>query len=372
MLAGLQAPAGERRPMSPAARPAAPLAPPIPAADLRRLAAAALCAAGAQPAHAAWAADILVEGDLMGLGTHGVLRLMTYCERLRLGGINAQAAIRMERKAPALALVDGDNALGPAVAMTALEAGLEIAAEQGLAYVGCRNSNHLGALAPYGLKACEMGFVLICGTNASTTIAPWGGREARLGNNPLSIAAPCPEPPHFLLDMAMSVAARGKIRKARDEGTAIPGDWAVDAAGKPTTDPAAALQGFLLPFGAHKGSGLSLAVDLLSGVLSGARFLTDITPWTDYPELPSGTGHFLLLIDPKRLLGEEAYGAAIGHFRALVQGTPPADPDHPVQLPGEREQQRRADALARGVALPAGLMAKIERLASGEAVPGGA
>jgi LDH2 family malate/lactate/ureidoglycolate dehydrogenase len=237
--------------------------------DLRERAAAALSAAGAAPAHAAATADILVEGDLMGLGTHGVLRLLTYCERLRLGGINARAEIDVERRAPSLAVVDGDDGLGPAVAMAALDAGFAMAEETGIAYLGCRRSHHLGALAPYGLKACERGFVLACGTNASPTIAPWGGREARLGNNPLSIAAPCPDAPHFILDMAMSVAARGKIRKALDEGGSIPEGWAVDAAGRPTTDPAAALGGFLLPFGGHKGSGLSQAVDLLSAVLSG-------------------------------------------------------------------------------------------------------
>jgi len=337
--------------------------------DLRRLAVAAFTRAGAAEEQAAATADILVEGDLMGLGTHGVLRVLLYCERLRLGGINGKAKIAVARKAPSLALVDGDNGLGPAVATTALNEGLAMAAETGIAYVGCRASNHLGALAPYGLKACARGFVLVCGTNASTTIAPWGGREARLGNNPLSIAAPCPEAPHFLLDMAMSVAARGKIRKALDEGGQIPEGWAVDAAGRPTTDPAAALGGFLLPFGGHKGSGLSQAVDLLSGVLSGARFLTDITAWTDFPERPSGTGHFFLLIDPTRLLGAEAYGAAIARFRALVQGTPAADPAQPVQLPGEREQQRRDAALARGVVLPRDLVTKIEALVSGEAAP---
>ncbi|WP_340120150.1 Ldh family oxidoreductase [Pelagibius sp. 7325] len=338
-------------------------------AELRRLAVAALSAAGAQAQHAAWTADILVEGDMMGLGTHGVLRLLTYCERLRLGGIKGAADIAVERRAASLALVDGDNGLGPAVAMAALEAGLAMVADSGMAYLGCRESNHLGALAPYGLKACAAGYVLICGTNASTTIAPWGGREARLGNNPLSIAAPCPGStesggPHFLLDMAMSVAARGKIRKALDEGQPIPEGWAVDAAGKPTTDPAAALSGFLLPFGGHKGSGLSLAVDMLSGVLSGARFLTDISPWTDYPERPCGTGHFFLLIDPKRLLGAEAYDAAIAHFRDIVQTTPPADTAQPVQLPGQREQERRAAALSSGVAIPGDLLAQIEALAA--------
>ncbi|MGF1594448.1 MAG: Ldh family oxidoreductase [Kiloniellaceae bacterium] len=333
--------------------------------DLRGRAAAALTAAGAAPDHAAATAEVLVEGDLMGLGTHGVLRLLTYCERLRLGGINARAEIAIDRRAPSLAVVDGDDGLGPAVAMAALEAGLDMAQETGIAYLGCRRSHHLGALAPYALKACERGFVLACGTNASPTIAPWGGREARLGNNPLSIAAPCPDAPHFILDMAMSVAARGKIRKALDEGAAIPEGWAVDAAGRPTTDPAAALAGFLLPFGGHKGSGLSQAVDLLSAVLSGARFLTDITPWTEFPERPSGTGHFFLLIDPARLLGAEAYGAAVQRFRALIRETPPADPAQPVQIPGEREQLRRAQALEEGIRLPAGLLAMIDALASG-------
>lgn len=335
--------------------------------DLHRLAVAALTAAGARERHAGWTADILVEGDLMGLGTHGVLRLLLYCERLRIKGINPAAEIALERRAPSLALVDGDDGLGPAVAMTALEAGLDMAAETGIAYVGCRRSNHFGALAPYGLKACARGLVMIAGTNASPTIAPWGGREARLGNNPMAVAAPCPDAPHLLLDMAMSVAARGKIRKALDEGKPIPEGWAVDAAGKPTTDPLAALGGFLLPFGAHKGSGLSQAVDLLSGVMTGARFLTDITPWTDSPEQPSGTGHFFLLIDPKRLLGGEAYDAAIARFRDIVRSTPPAEAAQPVQLPGEREQTRRDAALAKGIELPRDLMTKIEALASGQA-----
>jgi LDH2 family malate/lactate/ureidoglycolate dehydrogenase len=326
------------------------------------IAEAALVKAGAQPAHAAYCADVLVEGDLMGLGTHGVLRLLSYCERLRLGGVNGAAEIRVEPKAPALALVEGDNGLGPAIAMTALEAGFKLVAETGLAHVGCRNSNHLGALAPYGLKACARGLVLICATNASTTIAPWGGKEARQGNNPLSIAAPAPQGPHFLLDMAMSVAARGKIRKALSEGSPIPEGWAVDAQGRPTTDPAAALDGFLLSFGAHKGSGLSQAVDLLAGVISGARFLTDISSWSDNPERPSGTGHFFLLIDPQRLLGAEAYHAAMDRFSRVIRSTPPADPAQPVQLPGEREQALRTRALAEGIQLPRDLMTRIQAL----------
>ncbi|WP_193369382.1 Ldh family oxidoreductase [Pelagibius marinus] len=333
--------------------------------DLRRLAAAALTAAGAQAAQAAATAEVLVESDLLGITTHGVQRLATYCQRLRQGGIKAAAQITVERKAPSLALVDGDSALGQAVALTALESGLEMAAETGIAYVGCRNSNHLGALAPYGLKACEKGFLLVGGSNAASTMAPWGGREARLGNNPLAVAAPCPEAPHFLLDMAMSVAARGKVRRAEREGRPIPEGWALDAEGRPTTDPAAALAGFLLPFGGHKGSGLSQAVDLLAGVVTGARFLTDLSSGIGHLDRPSGSGHFFLLIDPKRLLGAGAYAAAVSRFRALVQETPPADPAAPVRIPGQRQQAQRAKALRDGIELPQDLLARLEALAAG-------
>jgi len=306
---------------------------------------------------------VLVEGEMMGISTHGLNRLEGYAERVRGGGINARPRVRVERKAPSLATVDGDNALGPLVGDHALRAAMEIAGESGIAYVGSRNSNHFGALAPYALRACEAGCVSIMGTSATTSMPPWGGSEARIGNNPFAIAAPCPQPPHFLLDMAMSVAARGKIRAARAEGRPIPEGWALDAAGQPTTDPVAALAGFLMPFGGHKGSGLSQAVDVLSGVLPGARFLTDISSWIDEPDQPQGLGHFFLLIDPDRLIGREAFNRAMERFQAMIRETPPADPQQPVRLPGELEQAARARALERGVAIPAALLTALRRLA---------
>ena len=141
--------------------------------------------------------------------------------------------------------------------MHALQVGIKMSTETGMAYIGCNNSNHFGALAPYALKACEAGLIMLAGTNASTTMAPWGGKEVRIGNNPFCVAAPSSKNFHFILDMAMSVAARGKIRAAKKEGVPIPEGWAVDANGNPTTDPVEALAGFLMPFGAHKGSGMS-------------------------------------------------------------------------------------------------------------------
>jgi ureidoglycolate dehydrogenase (NAD+) len=244
--------------------------------SLTELATDAFRHAGVSAEDARISSRILVEADMMGLGTHGVVRIPSYLERMRLGGVDPQAVVRVDPRGSAMAIAEGNNGLGPVVGGRALAAGLDMVAANGIAYVGCRNSNHFGALAPYALQACEAGSVLIAGTNASTTMVPWGGKEARMGNNPLCIAAPCADGTHFILDMAMSVAARGKIRAAQAAGSSIPQGWAVNQSGLPTTDPAEALAGFLLPVGGYKGAGLSMAVDILSGVISGAGFLTGV------------------------------------------------------------------------------------------------
>ena len=332
--------------------------------SLTRLAADAFLGAGVGAEDADTCAGVLVDAETLGITTHGLIRIPQYIDRIARGGIDPRAAVGVERKAPSLALVDGANGLGPVAGATALGVARELAAETGVAYVGCRRSNHCGALAPYALEACDAGLVLVAGTNASTTMVPWGGRERRMGNNPLCISAPGGAGIHFVLDMAMSVAARGKIRAALAEGAPIPEGWAVDAGGAPTTDPAVALAGSLLAMGGYKGSGLSLAVDLLSGLLSGARFLADVGSWSAEPGTPSGLGHFFLVIDPGRMLGAGAYAAAMDRFMGIVLETPPADPATPVMLPGEREQKRRQRALEEGVAVPADLLASIRELAS--------
>jgi ureidoglycolate dehydrogenase (NAD+) len=309
----------------------------------------------------------LIDAELMGIATHGLIRIPSYAKRLRLGGIDAKGKIVVERRAPSLALIDGGNTTGTAVATRALETALDMVPETGIAYVGCRRSNHCGALMPYGLKAVEAGYVLIGATNASTTMPPWGGAEVRIGNNPICVAAPIEDGAHFLLDMAMSVAARGKIRTALAAGDRIPADWAVDDQGRPTTDPAAALKGFLSPMGGHKGSGLSQAVDILCGALNGAQFLSSISSWLDHPELPSNLGHFFLLLDPGRLIGKEAFSDAMIRFRDIILTTPPSDSTRPVMLPGQAEQERRRQAIANGMAVTKDLIDDIKALVEQEA-----
>ncbi len=338
---------------------------PIDEAALTTLAVKALTSLGASEAHAVDTAKILVTADLMGIHTHGVLRIISYAERLRIGGINAAANIVVERVAPSILRIDGDDGLGPAVAMCALRAALEAAAETGMAVALCRGSNHFGPVAPYALIAAEQGFVSLIASNSSTSIAPTGGRDARLGNNPFGFGFPNPSGDPMLLDMAVSVVARGKIRQAAKAGTAIPEGWATDREGRPTTDANEALKGFLLPFGGYKGYGLSAALDMLVGVLSGAAYLTHVKSWIDEPEAPQDLGHAFVLLDAKRLGGADWLGGRMEDFAQIIHSTPRTEEDTPVRLPGERELARMRRQRAEGIALDRDTLSEVRALAEG-------
>lgn len=290
--------------------------------------------------------DILLMADLFGLSTHGLSRIEAYGARLRIGGINPQPNITIEQVAPAMIKVDGDNGVGPVVGMRTLEAAMDAASQFGIAVAFARGSNHFGPISPYSLIAADKGFASIIGSNATTTIAPWGGSDARLGNSPLGFGVPNPGGKHFLLDMAMSVVARAKIRNAFKRGEQIPDTWGTDAKGNPTTDPKTALDGFLLPIGGHKGYGLALMVDLFAGLLSNAGYLTHIQSWQDEPDEPQNLGHFFILIDTKRLGSSQWLSERMIDFANILMDSPPAGADKPVIVPGmielaKLERQRK-------------------------------
>ncbi len=337
---------------------------PFTEAALAGLASRALVGLGLAPRDAADAACILVLGELMGLATHGLGRIESYGERLDLGGIKARPDIRVERAAPAIARVDGDNGVGPLVGMRSLEAAMELARESGVGIAFARASNHFGPIAPYCLLAAEAGFASIVGSNATTTIAPWGGRDARVGNSPVGFCIPNPGGRPVILDMALSVVARAKIRNAAKRGESIPPTWATDRDGAPTTDPKAALEGFLLPIGGYKGYGLALVVDLFAGLLSGAAYLTHVSSWSDSPGAPQDLGHFFFLVDASRLGPPEWLSERMRDFAAIVQDTPPADPASPVLLPGEIELDRLERHRRDGIVLDPALVARLEAFAA--------
>ena len=336
-------------------------------AELRALAARAFTAHGVAEADAADTAQVLVLGDLFGHHTHGVDRVPSYCERLAAGGINPRARPEAERLAAAMATLDGGNGLGPVVGMRALRTAMEMARECGIAIVLARSSNHFGAIAPYCWLAAQEGFASIIGSNSTPTIAPTGGRDARVGNSPLGFGVPHPGGDPVILDMAMSVVARARIRSALKKGESIPPTWGTDRDGEPTTDPKAALEGFLLPIGGYKGYGLALVVDLFAGLLSGASYLTHVKSWQDEPGHPQGLGHFFVIVDTRRLGSEAWLAERMADFAGILHSTPPADPAKPVLLPGEIELGRLERHRREGLAIDPALLQRLAALGGARA-----
>ena len=332
--------------------------------DLTALAIQAFKGLGLPPADAADVVRVLVQADLFGLNTHGQSRIESYGERLLVGGINPRATITVESPAPALRLVDGDNGVGPLVGMHALRAAMDAATQCGVGLALARGSNHFGPISPYSQIAAEAGFASMIGSNATTTIAPWGGTDARLGNSPLGFGVPNPGGQPFLLDMAMSVVARAKVRNAFKRGETIPDTWATDKAGRPTTDPKSALDGFLLPIGGHKGYGLALLVDLFAGLLSNAAYLTHVKSWVDAPEEPQNLGHFFILIDTRRLGSTEWLTHRMLDFATILHDSVPADASRPVIVPGEIELEKMTRQRETGIVLEAAVVSLLRQHAA--------
>ena len=330
--------------------------------ELLALATSALAGFGMSKDAAAAAARILVYADMFGIHTHGVERILSYGERLRIGGIKADADITATAMTPSIISVDGDNGLGPLVGMRALEEAMSAARTNGLALALVKASNHFGPVCPYSYIAAQEGFATLIGSNATTTIAPWGGSEAKLGNNPFGFGLPNPNGDPFMLDMAMSVVARAKIRSAMKAGDRIPESWATDRDGNPTSDPAEALGGFLQPFGGHKGYGLALVVDLIAGLLSGAAYLSHVKSWVDTPEEPQNLGHYFLLIDVGRLGPSDWLADRLKDFTDILHNTAPMSADNPVLVPGELEMNAYRQAKAHGIELDRDLINELERL----------
>ncbi len=336
----------------------------LPAAEVEQLAQRALVAGGLNATDAADVVEVLLLADLFGIHTHGVKRVSEYLGRVRLGGMAADAVVTVERVAPALARVDGANGLGPLVGMRSLQAAIEGARDAGIGLALARGSNHFGPAMPYCFLAARQGFASIVASNATTTIAPWGGSDARLGNNPIGFGAPRPGGDPIIIDVAMSVVARAKIRMAEQRGEPIPPTWATDADGRPTTDARAALDGFLLPIAGHKGYGLAVMIDMFAGLLSGASYLNRVSSWSTDPERAQDLGHLFIVFDTALLADEATLHERVEDFAAILHDTPPADPAQPVLIPGEPEMANYHRQLRDGITLPAADLDALIALAS--------
>jgi len=310
--------------------------------------------------------DVLLCADLRGVGTHGIQRLMMYIPRLRKGLINANPKIVVKSLSPAIKIVCGDDGLGPVVATRGMSEAINLTRELGVAFVGCKDSNHFSAAAPYVLMACKEKMIGIAGTNALPTMAPWGGLEKLVGNNPLAIGVPYEGGTPFVLDMAMSVSSRGRIRDMAEKKEKIPQGWALDLEGRPTTDPLEALKGFVLPIGSYKGYGLAVAIDILSGVLTGAGFSSGIKSLIQQWEEPQHIGHFFIGIDPSRFMTWAIFSDRMKQLCELLQNAHRVDPKKPIFMPGQPEAQMERFRRMNGIPFEPELFETLKGLAQGK------
>lgn len=347
------------------------------AGDLLAFAETVVTQLGASPGAARTVAASLVEADRRGVHTHGVVRLPSYCAEARAGRITVTATPMVKAGEGPVATVDGGGGFGAVTGTEAMSQAVDRAERFGIGFVAAHGCTHFGAAAFYTLRAAERGLVGVAATSTPAVMAPWGGAEGRLGNNPLSVAAPMPEGmPPFVLDLAQSAVSRGRIKLAELRGEEIPEGWAIDSDGRPTRDPVAALAGALLPSGGHKGSGLALAVEVLTGVLAGGELGPELinTSMTGSATSSSATrtgtvGSLYVAVDPDRFVGREAFRARMGRLAELITSTPPAPGFAEVLLPGTLEARAQAQADANGIPLEDRTVELLEALARAETVP---
>ncbi|MGR6965192.1 Ldh family oxidoreductase [Geodermatophilus sp. URMC 61] len=336
---------------------------------LRTFGTRVLTALGVPGDDAALVADSLVQADLWGHSSHGLLRLPWYAARLRSGAMRAVTEPTVLTDTGPLVLLDGRDGVGQVLTDRARALATERARQHGVGVVGVRNSNHFGTAMWFTRRAARDGFVALLTTNASPAMAPWGGREKRIGTNPWSMAAPGPDGRVLALDIANTAVARGKIYLARSRGESIPGSWALTADGRPTTDPAEGVLGVVLPMAGHKGYAIAFMMDVLSGALTGSAVGTGVHgPYE--PEARSGAGHLFLALDPAAFGDPAGYRERVRQLVEEVGSVPLAQGFDEVFTPGEVEDRAEAANLAAGgVVLARDALAELHRLGAETGVP---
>jgi LDH2 family malate/lactate/ureidoglycolate dehydrogenase len=329
---------------------------------LKELVAEVAQAAGCSPGDARLFADALVEADVYGGSTHGVSRLGIYLRRMRSGLIDPRAELRVEQGRAAVMLVDAGSGLGQVQAMRTLERLEPVAREHGVAAASVRSSGHFGTLAYYCAWAARRDMILIATTNAEPAMAPYGASEAVFGTNPIGAAFPTGLGFPVTVDLATSIVARGNIIVAARRGEPIPTGWAVDAAGNPTTDAEAALAGAVLTMAGHKGYALAFLVEILSGVLSGAAFGTEVGSMYKHMDRKQNVGHFFCLLDIAAFMDVAQFKERIDALAATIKGRRKLPGVNEIFLPGEIEHRASLENRRLGVKLDQKTVQELEEL----------
>ena len=314
------------------------------------------------PDDAALFADSMVAADLWGHQSHGVIRLPWYARRLQAGAMHPVTEPETIVDAGSIAVIDGHDGIGQVLAARATAEAMRRAKQHGIGAVAVRNSNHFGTAMYYSLMGVPNGCVVMVTTNASPAMAPWGGREKRVGTNPWSLAAPAGRHTPMVLDIANTAVARGKIYLARQKGQDVPAGWALDADGNPTTDAEKAVAGLIAPMAGHKGYAIAVMMDMLSGVLTGSSFGVGVEgPYQS--EKRSGCGHLVIALDIAAFMSPAEFAARMEQLIEQLKSTPLASGTAEIFYPGELEARNAERHRREGLVLPKQTMVDLDRLA---------
>ncbi len=324
----------------------------VSADEARRFCQAVFQRAGLPERDAFLVADALVDADLRGVSTHGLVRFPIYVKRLRKGLTNPAPALRVVGGRGAVCVLDGDNGFGQVIAAEGMRQAVALASQHGVGMCSIRRGSHLGALAYLAALALPHQMIGITLSITNPVIAPWGGVSPLLGNNPLAVAVPAGASPPVILDMACSQVARGNLIVAAKLGKPIPLNWALDEQGRPTDDPEAGLRGSLLPVGGHKGAALALIVGILGGFLAGAPFGPGCGDIFDMTR-PQEFGHLAMAIDIAAFCPLPAFLGQMQEMIRAIKAAPRGQGVAEISLPGELEFRRREERLRHGIPLSA-------------------
>ncbi len=309
-----------------------------------------LLAVGENPEGAKIVAECLIRSDLRGITTHGTYLLSPIVNRVNASCLALPTKISVITDDGAIAVIDGGDGLGAIAGKYAVDLSIKRASQFGISIVLIRRTNNLGALAFYTEMVAKEGMIAMMGCNAAPAMAPWGGAGAFLGTNPIAIAAYTGKDLLFSADMATSIVARGKIRKAAREDKPIPENWALDCDGNLTTDPVAALNGALLPMGGPKGSALALTVDIISGILAGAAHAPDIKSFHSN-DGATGVGASLITIDIRKFMDLDAFASTIDAYFTQLKSLKKASFTSEIFIPGEIEYKNELNNNKNGIPL---------------------
>ena len=338
---------------------------------LHAFAQAALQAGGISDADASTDADVLATTDAWGVFTHGTKCLAGYLRRLQAGGLRSKSVPAIAAEGGAWATIDGNSGLGHVTSVFAMQTAIRKAKEQGIAYVGVRNSCHFGAAGYYSWLAAREGLIGISMANDIPSVAAPGSRGAITGSNPISYAVPAGRYRPMLLDISTATVAGGKVYAARMLGEAIPDTWLLGADGRPTIDPSGYPQvGALQPAAGHKGYGLSLLIETLSGILTGAGFTWRVGNWMwDDGKQPTNHGAAFMAIDVRAMMDPVEFARRMEALIEEIHAAPLAEGATQLRVPGEMEWENYDRAMANGIALPEDVVVNLDKAAALTGLP---